>query len=122
MAIQAGNPELGSGAVAAYCGFQLYQNPGGDGINADMDTLFSDRETKAANGSSQPFDATQSELDSIILTLDGKLEMGDVGGIQSITLNDLGNNILGGFGQSIGNKNIPAFWTITANGKINPIN
>jgi len=120
-AIQPGNPSVRSGNIAAYCIMGLRRIPDGSLSDPEVILFLSDREEREPDDSiPQPFDAHQTDSSEFILKLDGDLVTlsHTWGGGDTILLNDLGEDILGGWGESIGNKQVRAFWTIAVDGQV----
>ena len=75
--------------------------------------LFADRQDTGAFPV-QPFDAGAADDSEFALTLDGRLRERSFtwGFTQEIVLDDAGNGVLTGWGESIGNTGVPSFWAI----------
>jgi hypothetical protein len=116
-AIQTGNPILGSNSLVGFAEIAVSRRADGGLNSPESVLLFSDRQENEADDSiDQPFDVGQADSNAFVLTLDGNLEITSHtwGGTETFALSDLGNGVLGGFGiNSIGNKNVPPYWTIT---------
>ena len=120
-AIQPGNPDLQSGNVAAYTAIALRRDTNGDLEDPEVILLFSDREGVVPGASiNQPFDVRQAQNAMVELTLSGKFNIINPWGTDEIDLTDAGNNVLTGWGPSIGNKGVPSLWSITTDRQVHP--
>lgn len=120
-AAQAGNPGVPSETIAAFAPLALRR--AGDGSIADPEVFlfFSDRTVQEQGVSiRQPFAANQVDNSEFRLTLQGQLIMkSDTwGGSETVELVDVGNGLLAGFGNSIGNNGAPAYWAVTVDGQV----
>jgi hypothetical protein len=120
-AIQTGNPVRSSDVIVAYA--DIFVTRVADGTLSSPETIlyFSDRTQIIPGESRQPFAVNQVDGSEFQLTPSGQLVMKSEtwGGTEVVTLNDLGNSVLGGWGvNSIGNNQVPPYWTITLNGQV----
>jgi hypothetical protein len=106
---------------ALYVESNLTRNPDGSLTTAQSRVLLSDRRT--SSWPRQPFDVAQGDTSRFTLTLAGDLVEHNVtwGFTQIIPLSSIGNNMLAGWGGSIGNTGAPAYWVVAVSPRALPI-
>jgi hypothetical protein len=118
-ATEAGIQRGTGGSVAAYTAVSLTRAGDGSVISSQGDVLFNDRKASIVRRPIQPFDAAHGDHSTFTFSLDGLLHIRSItwNGSETVTLQDIGNGLLMGWGSSIGNTGHPALWLIAVDPK-----
>jgi TRAP-type mannitol/chloroaromatic compound transport system substrate-binding protein len=102
------------GPGALYVGTTLKRNSDGSLTTQVAKVLYSDRKAILVSRPIQPFDAAQADTSQFTFTLTGYLiERSHTWGFtQTIPLASIGNQMVAGWGASIGNSGPPSYWAI----------
>jgi hypothetical protein len=104
----------GGGPVALLGEGVLTRRADGALVSGRIKLVFSDRRASIAGRPIQPFDAARADLAELTLTPAGNLVVHSVtwNSTETVSLQTIGNQMLSGWGSSIGNQTAPNRWTI----------
>jgi hypothetical protein len=104
----------GGGPVSVFTEGVLTRRADGALVTGQIRLLFSDRRASITGRPIQPFDAARADVAELTLTTTGNLVVRSItwNFTETVSLQSIGGQMLGGWGSSIGNQGVANRWTI----------